>query len=73
MFRKEIKKHNKNIYDDIKEIDKLLIDIKVNMHDLEKLGDYKEQLLKDMDFLNIDFYKLKVNFKDDLKSCGIIK
>ena len=73
MFRKEIKRHNKNIYDDIKEIDKLLIDIKVNIHDLEKLGDYKEQLLKDMDLLNIDFYKLKNNFNEDLKKCGIIK
>ena len=70
MFRKEIKRHNKNIYDDIKEIDKLLIDIKVNIHDLEKLGDYKEQLLKDMDLLNIDFYKLKVNFNDEIKKCG---
>ena len=73
MFKKEIRRHNNIIYNDIKEIDKLLIDIKVNMHDLEKLGDYKRQLIKDMDFLGIDFYKLKVNFNDDLKKCGIIK
>lgn len=70
MFKEEIKRHNKNIYDDIKEIDNLLSDIKVNMHDLEKLGDYKRQLYKDMDFLGIYFYKLKVNFNDDLKKCG---
>lgn len=73
MFKEEKKRYNQNIYNDIKEIDKLLIDIKINMHDLEKLGDYKRQLEKDMDFLGIDFYKLKNNFNEDLKSCGIIK
>lgn len=70
MFREEIKRHNKNIYDDIKEIERLLIDIRVNMHDLEKLGDYKRQLEKDMDFLGIYFYKLNINFNDEIKKGG---
>ena len=70
MFKNEVARYNKNIYDDIMKIDKLLIDIRVNMHDLEKVGDYKRQLAKDMDFLGIYFYKLKVNFNEEIKKGG---
>ena len=46
------------------EIDRKIVDIKVAMHDLEKLSysediDFLENLEKQLDNMNIEFYKLK--------------
>lgn len=64
MFKKERIKNLKMLVDSYKEIDKKIVDIKVAMHDLEKLSynedmEFLESLEKQLDSLGIEFYKLK--------------
>ena len=64
MFKKERIKNLKMLVDSYKEIDKKIVDIKVAMHDLEKLSynedtEFLENLEKKFDNMNIEFYKLK--------------
>ena len=64
MFNKERINKFKTLVDSYKEIDKKIVDIKVAMHDLEKLShsediEFLENLEKQLDTMNIEFYKLK--------------
>ena len=64
MFKKERINNFKTLVDSYKEIDKKIVDIKVAMHDLEKLSnnediEFLENLEKQLDNMNIEFYKLK--------------
>ena len=64
MFKKERIDNFKTLVDSYKEIDKKIIDIKVAMHDLEKLSynediEFLESLAKQLNNMNIEFYKLK--------------
>lgn len=64
MFKKERINNFKTLVDSYKEIDKKIVDIKVAMHDLKKLSynediDFLENLEKQLDNMNIEFYKLK--------------
>lgn len=64
MFKKERLNNYKMLVDSYKEIDKKIIDIKVAMHDLEKLSynediDFIKELEKQLENMNIEFYKLK--------------
>ena len=64
MFKKERINKFKTLVDSYKEIDKKLVDMKVAMHDLEKLSynediDFLENLEKQLENVNIEFYKLK--------------
>ena len=64
MFEKERINKFKTLVDSYKEIDKKIVDIKVAMHDLEKLSynedtEFLENLEKQLDTMNIEFYKLK--------------
>ena len=64
MFNKERINKFKTLVDSYKEIDKKIVDIKVAMHDLEKLShnediDFLENLEKQLENVNIEFYKLK--------------
>ena len=64
MFKKERINNFKTLVDSYKEIDKKIVDIKVTMHDLEKLSynediDFLKNLEKQLDNMNIEFYKLK--------------
>ena len=64
MFKKERLNNYKMLVDSYKEIDKKIIDIKVAMHDLDKIAynedlDFMENLEKQLDNMNIKFYKLK--------------
>lgn len=64
MFKKERIDKFKTLVDSYKEIDKKIIDIKVAMHDLKKLSynediEFLENLEKQLDNMNIEFYKLK--------------
>ena len=64
MFKKERIKNLKMLVDSYKEIDKKIVDIKVAMHDLEKLSynediDFLKSLEKQLDNMNIEFYMLK--------------
>lgn len=64
MFKKERINNFKTLVDSYKEIDRKIINIKVAMHDLEKLSynedtEFLENLEKQLDNMNIEFYKLK--------------
>ena len=64
MFNKERINKFKTLVDSYKEIDKKIVDIKVAMHDIEKLSynediEFLENLEKQLDTMNIEFYKLK--------------
>ena len=64
MFKKERINNFKTLVDSYKEIDKKIVDIKVAMHDLEKLSysediDFLENLERQLENMNIEFYKLK--------------
>ena len=64
MFKKERISKFRILVDSYKEIDKKIVDIKVAMHDLEKLSysediDFLENLEKQLGNMNIEFYKLK--------------
>ena len=64
MFKKERINNLKILVDSYKEIDKKIVDIKVAMHDLEKLSynediDFLKSLAKQLDNMDIAFYKLK--------------
>ena len=64
MFKDELKKELKQNYDSIKTINKEIINIKVAIHNLEKLGVNTNEFDKLLDNLGIDFKKLK-DFNDD--------
>ena len=64
MFKKERMNNYKMLVDSYKEIDKKIIDIKVAMHDLDKIAynedlDFIKELEKQLEDMNIEFYKLK--------------
>ena len=64
MFKKERINNFKILVDSYKEIDRKIVDIKVAMHDLDKIAynediDFLENLEKQLDNMNIEFYKLK--------------
>ena len=64
MFKKERINKFKILVDSYKEIDRKIVDIKVVMHDLEKLSysediEFLENLEKQLENMNIEFYKLK--------------
>ena len=64
MFNKERINKFKTLVDSYKEIDKKIVDIKVAMHDLDKLSysediEFLENLEKQLNNMNIEFYKLK--------------
>ena len=64
MFKKERINNFKALVDSYKEIDRKIVDIKVVMHDLEKLSysediEFLENLEKQLENMNIEFYKLK--------------
>lgn len=64
MYNKERINKFRNIVENCKEIDKRIIDIKVTMHDLEKLSynediKFLEEMQRQLDKFNIEFYNLK--------------
>ena len=72
MFKSETKKYLEDLYDNINIIDKSILDFKIAMHNLDKLGYNIEQIEKLLDNEQIEFYKLKTftnNFiKEKLKN-----
>ena len=67
MYKNEIKKELQAIYNSNKNIDKELVNIKVAIHNLEKLGCNTKDLEKTLDNIGAEFYKFKVENKDILK------
>lgn len=67
MIRKETKTYLKDLYDSIKEIDKSILDFKIAMHNLDKLGYNIKEVEKLLDNEQIEFYKLKTFTNDFIK------
>ena len=64
MFKKERINNFKTLVDSYKAIDKKIVEIKVAMHDLEKLSynddiEFLDNLEKQLENVNTEFYKLK--------------
>ena len=72
MLKEETKKYLRDLYNNINIINKSILDFKIAMHNLDKLGYNIEQIEKLLDNEQIEFYKLKTftnNFiKEKLKS-----
>ena len=68
MFKNEIKKEYQNIYNSTSKIDDELVNIKIAIHNLEKLGVNTHDLEKQLDNIGIEFYKFKVENKEILKN-----
>ena len=64
MFKEEIKKELKNIVDYNISINDLLVDTKIALHNLDKLGFNIEELQNKLDDLEIEFYQFKMMSKD---------
>ena len=64
MFSGEIKNELRIIFMDNKEIDKKITEIKVALHNLEKLGLDTTELYKQLDNVGIEFYKFKTKTDD---------
>ena len=59
MFSKELKNEFKKIFNSNKKIDEELVNIKIAIHNLEKLGLDTKDLEKLLDNVGVEFYKLK--------------
>ena len=68
MYQNEIKKDLQAIYNSNKSIDSELVNIKIAIHNLEKLGFNTKELEKILDNVGIEFYKFKVKNKDIIKN-----
>lgn len=64
MFSGEIKNELRIIFMDNKEIDQKITEIKVALHNLEKLGLDTTELYKQLDNVGIEFYKFKTKNED---------
>ena len=67
MLKEETKKYLKDLYDNINIIDKSILDFKIAMHNLDKLGYNVEEIEKLLDNEQIEFYKLKTSTNDFIK------
>lgn len=68
MFSKELKNEFKKIYDSNKKIDEEFVNIKIAIHNLEKLGLDTKNLEKLLDNVGIEFYKLKQNVNEEIRT-----
>lgn len=68
MFRNEIKKEYQNIYNSTSKIDDELVNIKIAIHNLEKLGINTNDLEKQLDNVGIEFYKFKIKNIEKFKN-----
>lgn len=59
MFKNEVKKEYQTIHNSISKIDAELVNIKIAIHNLEKLGVNTHDLEKQLDNVGIELYKFK--------------
>lgn len=59
MFKNEVKKEYRTIYSSTSKIDNELVNIKIAIHNLEKLGINTKDLEKQLDNVGIELYKFK--------------
>lgn len=68
MFKSEIKKEYQTIHNSTSKIDDELVNIKIAIHNLEKLGINTDDLEKQLDNVGIEFYKFKTKNIEKFKS-----
>lgn len=68
MFREEQKNNYEKIYDSNKKIDDELINVKIAIHNLDKLGVKTDDLEKLLDNVGIEFYKLKQKVNEEIRT-----
>lgn len=66
-MKNETKTYLKDLYDSIKEINKSILNFKIAMHNLDKLGHNVEEIEKLLDNEQVEFYKLKTFTNDFIK------
>ena len=67
MFKNEVKNELQTIFTSSKNIDNEIVNIKIAIHNLEKLGLDTKEFYKLLDNLGIEFYKLKMYSNDYTK------
>lgn len=75
MFKNEIKNELRAIYECNEEIDEKMVEIKIALHNLEKLGIDTTELYKQLENVGIEFYKFKMknaNFTNETLKKGRI-
>lgn len=67
MKKEETREYLRDLYNNINIIDKSILDFKIAMHNLDKLGYNIEEIEKLLDNEQIEFYKLKTSTNDFIK------
>ena len=67
MKKEETREYLRDLYNNINIIDKSILDFKIAMHNLDKLGYNIEEIEKLLNNEQIEFYKLKTKTNDFIK------
>lgn len=67
MLKEETKIYLKDLHDSIKDIDKSILNFKIAMHNLDKLGYNVEEIERLLNSEQVEFYKLKTLTNDFIK------
>lgn len=67
MLKEEKREYLRELYNNINIIDKSILDFKIAMHNLDKLGFNIEEIEKLLDNEQVEFYKLKTKTNDFIK------
>ena len=67
MKKEETREYLRKLYNNINIIDKSILDFKIAMNNLDKLGYNVEEIEKLLDNEQIEFYKLKTKTNDFIK------
>lgn len=67
MLKEETREYLRELYNNINIIDKSILDFKIAIHNLDKLGYNIEEIEKLLDNEQIEFYKLKTFTNDFIK------
>lgn len=67
MKKEETREYLRDLYNNINIIDKAILDFKIAMHNLDKLGYNIEEIEKLLDNEQIEYYKLKTKTNDFIK------
>ena len=67
MLKEETREYLRELYNNINIIDKSILDFKIAMHNLDKLGYNMEEIKKLLDNEQIEFYKLKTSTNNFIK------
>lgn len=67
MKKEETREYLRELYNNINIIDKSILDFKIAIHNLDKLGYNVEEIEKLLDNEQIEFYKLKTSTNNFIK------